>query len=44
MTLLAILNNDIKQAMREKDKETLGVLRLMKAAIQNREELNLDVN
>lgn len=35
MTLLAILNNDIKQAMREKDKETLGVLRLMKAAIQN---------
>lgn len=35
MTLLAILNNDIKQAMCEKDKETLGVLRLMKAAIQN---------
>ncbi|MDT2800680.1 GatB/YqeY domain-containing protein [Vagococcus lutrae] len=35
MTLLAILNNDIKQAMHEKDKETLGVLRLMKAAIQN---------
>jgi len=37
MTLLNRLNNDIKVAMKAKDKETLSVLRMMKASIQNEE-------
>lgn len=37
MTLLERLNQDMKQAMRDKDKdkETLNVIRMVKAAIQN---------
>ncbi|MGC6767816.1 GatB/YqeY domain-containing protein [Enterococcus sp. LJL51] len=35
MSLLTTLNDDIKTAMRAKDKSALGVLRLLKAAIQN---------
>ncbi len=37
MTLLNRLNNDIKVAMKAKDKETLSVLRMMKSSIQNEE-------
>lgn len=37
MTLLNRLNNDIKVAMKAKDKETLSVLRMMKTSIQNEE-------
>ena len=29
------LNEDMKQAMKNKDKETLSVIRMLKAAIQN---------
>ncbi|MBO0469082.1 GatB/YqeY domain-containing protein [Enterococcus sp. DIV0242_7C1] len=35
MSLLTTLNDDIKTAMKSKDKETLSVLRMLKAAIQN---------
>lgn len=35
MSLLNLLNDDIKTAMKTKDKETLSVLRMLKAAIQN---------
>ncbi|MBM7688272.1 aspartyl-tRNA amidotransferase [Enterococcus ureilyticus] len=35
MSLLITLNDDIKVAMKAKDKETLSVLRMLKAAIQN---------
>jgi uncharacterized protein YqeY len=35
MSLLTTLNDDIKTAMKAKDKETLGVLRMLKTAIQN---------
>ncbi|MBM7597923.1 uncharacterized protein YqeY [Virgibacillus halotolerans] len=35
MTLLERLNQDMKQAMRDKDKQTLNVIRMVKAAIQN---------
>ncbi|WP_429949692.1 glutamyl-tRNA(Gln) amidotransferase subunit E [Enterococcus sp. AZ170] len=35
MSLLTTLNDDIKVAMKAKDKETLSVLRMLKAAIQN---------
>ena len=35
MTLLERLNHDMKQAMRDKDKETLNVIRMVKASIQN---------
>lgn len=35
MSLLITLNDDIKTAMKAKDKETLSVLRMLKAAIQN---------
>lgn len=35
MTLLERLNQDMKQAMRDKDKETLSVIRMVKASIQN---------
>lgn len=35
MSLLTTLNEDMKQAMRAKDKETLQVIRMLKALIQN---------
>lgn len=35
MSLLDTLNDDIKLAMRSKDKESLAILRMMKTAIQN---------
>lgn len=35
MSLLTTLNDDIKAAMKSKDKDTLSVLRMLKAAIQN---------
>lgn len=35
MSLLILLNDDIKTAMKAKDKETLSVLRMFKSAIQN---------
>ena len=35
MTLLDQLNQDMIKAMKKKDKETLGVIRLVKATIQN---------
>lgn len=35
MTLLEQLNTDIKQAMKDKDKDKLGVIRMVKASLQN---------
>lgn len=35
MSLLEKLNQDMKQAMKDKDKETLSVIRMIKASIQN---------
>ncbi|HCM90155.1 MULTISPECIES: GatB/YqeY domain-containing protein [Vagococcus] len=35
MSLLDTLNDDIKLAMRSRDKETLAILRMIKTAIQN---------
>jgi uncharacterized protein len=35
MSLLEKLNQDMKQAMKNRDKETLGVIRMIKASIQN---------
>lgn len=35
MTLLDRLNQDMKQAMKNKDKETTSVIRMVKASIQN---------
>lgn len=35
MTLLDRLNQDMKQAMKDKDKETLSVIRMVKASVQN---------
>ncbi|CAM3269055.1 GatB/YqeY domain-containing protein [Vagococcus fessus] len=35
MTLLSTLNEDIKTAMKAKDKPTLDVLRLLKSSVQN---------
>ncbi len=35
MTILEQLNQDMKQAMKNKDKDTLGVVRMVKASIQN---------
>lgn len=35
MALLEHLNQDMKQAMRDKDKEKLSVIRMVKASIQN---------
>lgn len=35
MTILARLNEDMKQAMREKNKEKLNVIRMIKASLQN---------
>lgn len=40
MSLLDQLNQDMKQAMKNKDKETLSVIRMVKASIQN-ELINL---
>ncbi|MFD2209213.1 GatB/YqeY domain-containing protein [Virgibacillus halophilus] len=40
MSLLALLNNDMKQAMKGKDKERLSVIRMVKASLQN-ESINL---
>ena len=45
MSLKETLNNDIKSAMKTKDKETLAVLRMIKTAVQaaeidKKEELN----
>lgn len=35
MTLLERLNQDMKQAMRDKDKDKLNVIRMVKASLQN---------
>ena len=35
MSLLERLNQDMKQAMRDKNKEKLGVIRMIKASLQN---------
>ncbi|HZG60563.1 MAG TPA: GatB/YqeY domain-containing protein [Anoxybacillus sp.] len=35
MSLLERLNNDMKQAMKNKEKEKLSVIRMVKAALQN---------
>lgn len=35
MSLLNRLNQDLKQAMKAKDKETLSVIRMVKASVQN---------
>jgi uncharacterized protein YqeY len=35
MSLLERLNDDLKQAMRNKDKEKLSVIRMLKASLQN---------
>ncbi|UFT97819.1 GatB/YqeY domain-containing protein [Radiobacillus kanasensis] len=35
MSLLERLNQDMKQAMKNKDKETLSVIRMVKASLQN---------
>ena len=35
MSLLERLNNDMKQAMKNKEKDKLSVIRMMKASIQN---------
>lgn len=37
MTLLTELNSDIKVAMKNKDREVLSVLRMMKSSLQNEE-------
>jgi uncharacterized protein len=37
MSLLERLNNDMKQAMKNKEKDKLSVIRMLKAAIQNEE-------
>ena len=47
MSLKETLNNDIKTAMKAKDKETLAVLRMIKTGVQaaeidKKEELNAD--
>ena len=43
MSLLTKLNDDMKQAMRAKDKEKLSVIRMVKASLQN-EAINLGVD
>ncbi|WP_284140441.1 MULTISPECIES: GatB/YqeY domain-containing protein [unclassified Virgibacillus] len=48
MSLLEQLNTDMKKAMKSKDKETLSVIRMVKASLQNesiklgKSELSLD--
>lgn len=45
MSLLTTLNDDIKTAMKAKDKETLSVLRMLKSGIQNEQiKMNRDLN
>ncbi|MDA9470170.1 GatB/YqeY domain-containing protein [Enterococcus sp. 5H] len=45
MSLLTTLNDDIKTAMKSKDKETLSVLRMLKSAIQNEQiKVGRDLN
>lgn len=45
MSLLTTLNDDIKTAMKAKDKETLAVLRMLKSGIQNEQiKMNRDLN
>ena len=41
MSLLERLNNDMKQAMKNKEKDKLSVIRMLKASIQN-EALKLE--
>ncbi|MDY0405531.1 GatB/YqeY domain-containing protein [Virgibacillus sp. 179-BFC.A HS] len=43
MSLLDVLNNDMKQAMKSKDKEKLNVIRMVKASLQN-ESIHLGKN
>lgn len=43
LSLLAQLNENMKQAMRDKDKEKLSVIRMVKASLQN-EAINLGVS
>ena len=43
MSLLTKLNEDMKQAMRAKDKKKLSVIRMVKASLQN-EAINLGVD
>lgn len=43
MSLVQRLNENMKQAMREKDKERLNVIRMVKASLQN-EAINLGVS
>lgn len=40
MSLLEQLNTEIKEAMKAKDKDTLSVLRMLKAAVQNEQIAN----
>lgn len=45
MTLLSTLNDDMKTAMKAKDKETLQVIRMLKASIQNEQiKKGVDLN
>lgn len=45
MSLLSTLNDDMKTAMKAKDKETLKVIRMLKASIQNEQiKLGRDLN
>jgi uncharacterized protein YqeY len=49
MSLLERLNNDMKQAMKNKEKDKLSVIRMLKASIQNealkqRQELQMMKN
>ncbi|WP_321384781.1 GatB/YqeY domain-containing protein [uncultured Enterococcus sp.] len=45
MSLLTTLNDDIKTAMKAKDKETLSVLRMLKSGVQNEQiKMNRDLN
>lgn len=37
LTLLDKLNEDMKQAMRDKEKEKLSVIRMLKAALQTKQ-------
>lgn len=40
MSLLEELNNDIKQAMKDKNKDVLSVIRMVKSTVMN-EQINL---
>jgi uncharacterized protein YqeY len=45
VSLLSTLNEDMKTAMKAKDKETLQVVRMLKAAIQNEQiKIGRDLN